>query len=261
MKTKFKLGGILAIIAAIIGIICHYALFFQFYQAGMHAEAAEPGCEILLEWVHPLLANMGLLAAALFIVSAYGFFTQRRWAFSLSVFGLILTLLGSFFVNIPFMAACLPPVYFALFFPYTIIYFLMVVLVQRLSWSRTLLALLTGICYILCWMNGIASTSRIITIGADLFTLVQKLHFVAMVGMAVVTAGILLKPREWQRVLGLTAGVTELIVGIPLGIVTTQELGRFSLFSLAPIISLALVIIFVWPGVWKKWTGGEEKAE
>lgn len=261
MKTKFKLGGILAIIAAIIGIIGHYTLFFQFYQAGMHADAAEPGCEILLEWVHPLLANMGLLAAALFIVSAYGFFTQRRWAFSLSVFGLILTLLGSFFVNIPFMAAGLPPVYFALFFPYTIIYFLMMVLVQRLSWSRTLLALLTGICYILCWMNGIASTSRIITIGADLFTLVQKLHFVAMVGMAVVTAGILLKPREWQRVLGLSAGVTELIVGIPLGIVTTQELGRFSLFSLAPIISLALVIIFVWPGVWKKWTGGEEKAE
>jgi hypothetical protein len=197
----------------------------------------------------------------LFIVSAYGFFTQRRWAFSLSVFGLILTLLGSFFVNIPFMAAGLPPVYFALFFPYTIIYFLMMVLVQRLSWSRTLLALLTGICYILCWMNGIASTSRIITIGADLFTLVQKLHFVAMVGMAVVTAGILLKPREWQRVLGLSAGVTELIVGIPLGIVTTQELGRFSLFSLAPILSLVLVIIFVWPGVWKKWTGGEEKAE
>ena len=236
MKTNYKLGGILAAIAALIGIVGHFVLFFQFYQAGMHAEAAEPGCEILLEWVHPLLANLGLLAAALFTVSAYGFFTQRKWAFSLSVFGLILTLLGSFFVNIPFMAAGLPPIYFALFFPYTIIYFLMMVLVQRLSWSRTLLALLTGICYILCWMNGIASTSRMITIGADLFTLVQKLHFVAMIGMAVVTAGILLKPREWQRVLGLVSGLLELIVGIPLTIATAMDLGRFSLCGLAPIL-------------------------
>ncbi len=261
MKTNHKLGGILAAIAAVIGIVGHFILFFQYYQAGMHAEAAEPGCELLLVWVHPLLANMGLLAAALFAVSAYGYFTQKRWAFTLSVIGLILALLGSFFVNIPFLAAGLPPIYFALFFPYTIIYFLIMVLVEKISWPRTLLALLTGICYILCWMNGIASTSRIITIGADLFTLVQKLHFVAMVAWAVVTAGILIKPREWQRVLGLAAGATELIVGIPLGIVTSQELGRFSLFSLAPIISLVLVVLLVVPGLWKKWTYFKESAE
>lgn len=258
MKTNYKLGGILAVIAAVIGIVGHFVLFNQYYQLGMHAEAAEPGCEILLEVIHPILANMGLLAAALFSVSAYGFFTQRRWSFSLSVVGLILALLGSFFVNIPFLAAKLPPVYFALFFPYVILYFLMMVSVQKVSWSRTLLALVTGITYILCWMNGIASTSRIITIGADIFVLVQKLHFVAMIGWGVVTAGILIKPREWQRVLGLTAGATELIVGIPLAIVTTQELGRFSLFSLAPILSLVLVIVLVVPGLWKKWTKFEE---
>lgn len=258
MKTNYKLGGILAAIAAVIGIVGHFVLFFQWYQAGMHAESAEPGCEILLEWIHPLLANMGLLAAALFAVSSYGYLTKKRWAFALSVFGLILALLGSFFVNIPFLAAGLPPVYFMLFFPYTIIYFLILILVEKISWSRTLLALVAGICYILCWMNGVSSTSRIITVGADLFVLVQKLHFVAMIGWAVVTAGILLKPREWQRVVGLAAGATELIVGIPLGIVTTQELGRFSLFSLAPLLSLVLVVLLVWPGLWKKWTKQDE---
>lgn len=261
MKTNYKLGGILAAIAAVIGIVGHFVLFFQWYQAGMHADSAEPGCEILLEWIHPLLANMGLLAAALFGVSSYGYFTKKRWAFGLSVFGLILALLGSFFINIPFLAAGLPPVYFMLFFPYTIIYFLLLILVEKISWSRTLLALVTGICYILCWMNGVSSTSRIITVGADLFVLVQKLHFVAMIGWAVVTAGILLKPREWQRVVGLAAGATELIVGIPLGIVTTQELGRFSLFSLAPLLSLVLVVLLVWPGLWKKWTKHEDSVK
>ena len=243
MKTNYKLGGVLAALAAVIGIIGHYILFNQFYQLGMHAEAAEPGCEILLEVIHPILANMGLLAAALFSVSAYGFFTQRKWAFSLSVVGFILALLGSFFVNIPFLAAS---------------YFLMMVRVQKVSWARTLLALATGITYILCWMNGIASTSRIITIGADIFILVQKLHFVSMLGWGVVTAGILIKPREWQRVLALTSGATQLIVGIPLAIVTTQELGRFSLFSLAPLLSFILVILLVIPGLWKKWTKYDE---
>ena len=261
MNRKDLWGGLLATVAALMGIIGHTVLFFQWYRIGMGAESAEPGCEILLEWIHPLLANMGLLGAALFAVSAYGYFTKKRWAFALSVFGLILALLGSFFINIPFLAAGLPPVYFMLFFPYTILYFLILILVEKISWSRTLLALLAGICYILCWMNGVSSTSRIITVGADLFVLVQKLHFVAMIGWAVVTAGILLKPREWQRVVGLAAGATELIVGIPLAIVTTQELGRFSLFSLAPLLSLVLVVLLVWPGLWKKWTKHEDNGK
>jgi len=59
MHKRYKLGGILAAIAAVIGIVGHFVLFSQWYQAGMHAETAEPGCEILLVWVHPLLANDG----------------------------------------------------------------------------------------------------------------------------------------------------------------------------------------------------------
>lgn len=258
MKTKFKLGGILMVLAAVIGIIGHFVLFFQWYQIGMHAESAEPGCEILLKTIHPLLANLGILGAAIFAVSAYGYFLKRRWAFPLFVIGIILALLGSFFVNIPFMAAGLPPVYMILFVPYLLIYFLMNRFVEGISWSRTLLALLAGIAYIVCWMNGVSSTSRIITVGADIFVLVQMLHWVAMLGWGVVTAGILLKPKEWQRVLGLVSGVLELIVGIPLAFVTAQQLGRFSLFALAPIVCLILVVLLVIPGLWKKWTRYEE---
>jgi hypothetical protein len=48
------------------------------------------------------------------------------------------------------------------------------------------------------------------------------------------------------------AGVSELVVGIPLTVVTMGQLGRFSLFALAPIICLILVILFLWPGWWEK---------
>jgi hypothetical protein len=157
------------------------------------------------------------------------------------------------------MAANLPPIYFPLFWPFVLFYFLFLRAVGKLSWSVTLTALLTGIAYIFCWMNGVSSTSRIITHGDPIFVLVQRLHWVAMIGWAVVTVGIIMKPKEWMRVVGLVAGVTELVVGIPLTVATAQQLGRFSLFALAPISCVALIILLTWPGLWQKLTRSEEE--
>jgi hypothetical protein len=258
MNTNERLGGILAVIAALMGVIGHFVLFQTWYQIGMHAESAEPGCEILLKYIHPLMADFGILSGVLFAVSAYGFFARKNWAFFLSVIAIVLALLGSWFINVPYMAAGLPPIYFPLFWPYVILYFLFMRVVGKVSWSITLLALLTGIAYIFCWMNGVSSTSRIITHGAPIFVLVQRLHFVAMIGWAVVTVGIVMKPQEWMRVVGLSAGATELAVGIPLALVTAQQLGRFSLFALAPISCLILIVLLVWPNLWQRLTGQKQ---
>lgn len=255
MKINHRLGGILAVIASLMGIIGHFVLFQKWYEVGMHTQSAEPGCEILLKYVHPAMSDFGILGGVLFAVSAYGFFAKKNWAFFLSVVGIVLSLLGSWFINVPFMAASLPPVYFPLFWPYVLIYFLLMKLVGRLSWSRTLLGLLTGVAYIFCFMNGVSSTSRIITHGAPIFVIVQRLHVLAMLGWAVVTVGILIKPRDWMRVVGLVAGAAELAVGIPLAVVTAQQLGRFSLFALAPVTCLGLIVVLVWPGLWERWTG------
>ncbi len=257
MKDKNVFGGILATINALIGIIGHFILFLNWYHIGMGAESAEPGCEILLKYIHPAMADLGILGGVFFAVSAYGFFTRKNWAFLLSVIGIVLALLGSWFINVPYMAADLPPIYFSLFWPYLVIYFLMTRFVGQLSWSRILLALLTGIAYIFCFMNGVASTSRIITQGAPIFVLVERLHWVATIGWAVVTVGLLTKPKGWMRVLGLLSATTELVVGIPLAFVTAQQLGRFSLFALGPIVCLILVVILVWPGLWERWTGSD----
>ncbi|HSR21575.1 MAG TPA: hypothetical protein VLL49_11730 [Anaerolineales bacterium] len=252
MKPNYRLGGILAVISALMGIVGHSILFVNWYRVGMSTPSAEPGCEILLKYIHPMMADLGLFGGILFAVSAYGFFTKKAWAFVLSVIGIVLALLGSWFINVPYMAAGLPPAYFPLFWPYLLIYFLLMRTVGHISWSRTLVGLLTGMAYIFCWMNGVASTSRIITIGAPIFVLVQRLHWLAMLGWAVVTAGILIRPQDWMRVVGLVAGTTELVVGIPLALVTATQLGRFSLFALAPIACLALVVLFVWPGFWER---------
>jgi hypothetical protein len=254
MKVKWVLGGVLALVGAVMGIAGHIILFLAWYHTGMGAESAEPGCEILLKYIHPALADLGLFGGALFAVSAYGFFTRAKWAFPMAVFAIIPALLASWFVNVPYMAANLPPVYFVLFWPYLVLYFLLVRLVGGVSWQRTLLALLAGMAFIFCFMNGVSSTSRIITHGAPIFVLVQRLHWVACIGWAVVTAGIILQPKEWMRVVGLVSGVLELSVGIPLAFETAMQLGRFSLFALAPIACLILMVLFTWPGLWQRMT-------
>jgi hypothetical protein len=110
-------------------------------------------------------------------------------------------------------------------------------------------------------MNGVSSTSRIITHGAPIFVIVQRLHVLAMIGWAVVTVGILTRLKDWIKVVGLTAGAAELAVGIPLAVVTAQQLGRFSLFALAPATCLALIVILVWPGLWERLTRQPETNE
>ena len=76
-----------------------------------------------------------------------------------------------------------------------------------------------------------------------------------MLGWGIATVGIIMKPKEWMRVLGISAGVLEIVVGYPLAVITAQELGRFSLFSLAPITSTILVVLLVLPNVWEKIMG------
>jgi hypothetical protein len=259
MVDRKKLAGYLALLGSVLGIVGTYMIFLKWYTPALHAESAEPGCEILLKYLMPALSDFGILGGVLYAVSAYGFFTAAGWAFPLVVLANVLALQGSWFINVPFMAADLPPVYFIIFWPNLLLYFLFVKVVGRVSWRRTLLGLLTGMTFIFCFMNGVASLSRIIVLpGMHIFVIVQRLHWIASIGWGAVTVGILLQPREWMRVVGLSAGLLELIVGIPLAIVTARMLGRFSLFSLAPFFSFILTTMFVWPSVWQRLTRSED---
>jgi len=252
MNKNLKLGAYLALFAGVLGIVGHFVLFLNWYHTGMGAESAEPGCEILLKYIHPAMADLGIFGGVLFLVSSYGFFKKEGWAFLTTAIALVLSLLGSWFINVPYMAAGLPPVYFLLFWPFLILFFLFARPVAQIPWNRTILALVTGIAYIFCCMNGISSTSRIITHGMPMFTLVQRLHWVAMIGWAVVTVGLLIKPQEWLRPVWLISAVTELVVGLPLAFITAQQLGRFSLFALGPIACIILLVLYFWPNLWAR---------
>jgi hypothetical protein len=258
MKNKNRFAGSLAILGGVLGIAATFLIFMQWYGPARTAEAAEPGCEILLKYLMPALSDFGILAGVLYLVGAYGFFTNAGWAFPVVVLANVLALQGSWFINVPMMAAGLPPIYFIIFWPNLILYFLFMKLIKGLSWGRTLLGFGTGMAFIFCFMNGVASWSRIITIGKPIFFIVQRLNWVAFIGFGIITVGLLLKPKEWMRVVGLASSVLELVVGIPLVVLTTISLGRFSLFSFGPITALVLLILFLWPGMWQKLTNAAE---
>jgi hypothetical protein len=257
MKRKRQIAGILAVVAGLLGILATYLIFMQWYGPAQTAEAAEPGCEILLKYLMPALSDFGILAGVLYLVAAYGFFASAGWAFPVVILANVLALQGSWFINVPMMAAGLPPIYFIIFWPNLILYFLFTKWIGERSWGLTLLGFATGMAFIFCFMNGVASWSRIITIGRPIFLIVQRLNWVAFIGFGVLTVGLLLKPKDWMRVLGLSSALLELVVGIPLVVATTISLGRFSLFSFGPIMALIILVLFLWPGMWEKLTNGQ----
>jgi hypothetical protein len=138
----------------------------------------------------PALSDFGITAGVIFLVSSYGYYTGQKWAFPASIVASALALQGSWFINVPMMAAGLPPIYFTIFWPNLLGYFLLVKVVGERSWKRTLLGLGTGMAFIFCFMNGVASWSRIITIGTEIFVLVQRMNWIASIGFFVVTVGV-----------------------------------------------------------------------
>jgi len=260
MEKNRKTGIILGTIGALMNIVGIFTIFMLWYERAQNMEAAEPGCEMLLKYIMPGLSDVGIIAGVLFAASAYGFIIRKRWGFPVMVIGSILSLQATWFINVPFMAAGEPPVYFTLFWPNLILYFFIMRTVGSRSWPHTLLGMFTGMGFVLCFMNGIASWSRILTIGTELFYFVQRLNWFSSIAWGIVTAGILIRPKDWMRVLGLGAAFTQVMVGTPLAVETTIELGRFSLFSIAPIISLILFIVLLSPARFQRITATREEA-
>lgn len=244
-----RLGAGIALVGGLLGVIGTFWLFTAWYQPMMAAEAAagRPDEEKIVRFIIPLLADIGILAGTCWAVAAYGFFARLRWAWPLAVVANVLALQGSFFPNIPAASRGLPPAFLLVFVPNLIFYFLLLHGVGKLDWGRILLSLFSGMAFVLCFMNGVASTDRIMVIGAPLYIAVQRLNWLASIGWGVFTIAMLIRPLEWQRALGLAAGLLGVVVGYPLGMAITLSFGRFSMFYVAPIFCTGLLAALLLP--------------
>ena len=249
MKQNYKLGFVLALIGALLGIFGSFLIFTRWYEPMMAAEiaAGRPDEETIVKFIIPALSDFGIIAGVLWAVAAYGFLSKARWAWPVAVTANVLALQGSFFPMIPAASRGLPPVFGIIFAPSLVIYVLLLLFVGRVSWKVLVFSLFSGIAFVLSFMNGVASTDRIMVIGTPLYVAVQRLNWIASIGWGVFTIWLIVKPAEWVRVVGLSAGLLEAVAGLPLGAATTLTFGHFSMFFPAPILSLILIAVLMLP--------------
>jgi len=233
----------MCLVAGLMGTLGAFLLFVEGYRPLIEAEltAGRPDEAFIVTYLVPLLTDLAIAGGVLWLLAAYGFASAAGWAVSLAVVANVLSLLAGFFPMIPAMSRGVIPSYALLFVPNLIFYFVLLGYVRPTQRGVLVLSFLSGIAYVLCFMNGVASIDKIIVTHRPLFIPVQQMSWLSSAAWGLFTVALLLR-RPWVRELGLGAGAAATISGFPLAVSTTLELGRFSMFSPAPLLSLALLV-------------------
>lgn len=269
-KKKKSAGILLSAIGGILGVIGHTLLFIMYYEPYQAAMLAPPpagvGTDAIIVAFLPIIADFGIISGILYLLCGMGFYYETEWAYPTAVIANIFALLAGFWPFIPAITVAQPPVYMPIIFlPNLLIFFGLLLYVGKISKIQTLFALTVGIAFVMTFMNGVASTNRIlgvnagrvtgnIEIAAPIYVLSQRINWVAAFGYAAVTFCILLlNEKEWVRFIGIGAAILCLLGGMPLAILNTIDKGgEISMFFFAPILTIPLLLIFLWPAFWNR---------
>jgi len=248
MKEKQQAGTVVSLVGAVVGIIGVFVVFMLSYEPMIAVEiaAGRPDEAEIVKYFIPFLSDLGIVGGAIWAIAAFGFSKKERWAWNVAVIANVISLLTGFFAMIPAMSRGLFPLFLFIFIPNLVTYLLLLAHVRKVDGKIILLSLLSGMTYVIVFMNGIASTDKIILQQGTVFVTVQRINWIASIGWAIFTVALLTR-KKWAVPVGLGAGLLALTAGIPLAVATTIETGRFSMFSPGPILALVLLIILFVP--------------
>jgi len=185
----------------------------------------------------------------------------------LGLIGSTLSLLAGFFPMIPTMSRDATPVTAAVFFP-SLVLWAGLLFVRKTDWKVGALAFAAGLAYVLSFMDGVATIDKIqLSVGQDalngMYVMVQQINWWATIAWAVFIFA-LLGRKPWAQVVGIGAGLMAALGGFPLAVVSTLEVGRFSMFAPSPLLSVALVVILMLPAtrhLLADWVSGKEQVQ
>ena len=251
MKERSKVGAAISLIGAILGIVVIYASFFQVYDPIMASEMADgrAGGEIIADgvsiskYVMPIVNDIGIIGGVVWAVAAYGFMKRENWAWSTAILANVLSLL-SFFMLIPAMSRGISPIYAIVFIPNIIAFFLLLLYVHKIDTKIIAISTVAGMAYVMAFMNGVAATDQMLSGGGTPFVVGQRLNWIASIALGSFVVALLTR-KKWTLQLGLGAALLTLVAGIPLGVVMAMESAKFSMYFLAPILALFLMISLV----------------
>ena len=275
-KINYTLGAWLAIIGAVLGIALNYAFFMALYQPLMAAifDKSGVGSLMVIKFLLPAFTDVGIIAGILYAISAIGFFKKAKWAYVLAVTANVLALWTSFWPMIPVLDVIgvgyteLTPLHIFIFFPNIILYFLLNGTTGKRNLGRLVVGLLTGMAFIMAFIDGTASLNigymkglGLVEGDNSLYVMANRLFWLAAFGYGIITVGIMCFPKEWIRMLGIGSAIICMLFGFPMGIITTLAKGEISMYLGAPVISVVLIVIFLIPSLWNKIMKLEEVKE
>ncbi len=257
---NYKLGLYIALFGAFIGLVVYPLVFLDQYRFMMYAEYIKGesledgggvGCMSIVKWYYPAFTDVGVLSGILFLLTAiYGFRNKEKWAYPAAIIANVCVLMTSFWPMVPAIDTGHFPMHIFVFIPALIMYVGFTRYVKQMPWSRVIFGMLVGMAMITSFMNGIASTQRIMTLPDALYKITQRINWFAGIGYIAVVVGILIRPKAiWLKRTLFLAVTAELFMGYFLGLTMTLEKGAFSMFLLGPIFTTIIVIVILT----KKW--------
>lgn len=275
MKNNYKLGAILSVLGMLAGVLTLYYLADTYNTViDAHFNAGQWEESNTVRFVYAILGWLGIAAGALSGAVLYGFLTKRPWAWFWGTIAATVLLLAGFFPMIPAGDSGLPVPTMVVFGLAAVMWFGML-FVGGVDYKIIGLTFTAGLAYVLTFIDGVAPISKFQTtfqaagtsasqpIDAfwnGMYVMSQQVNWWGAAAWAIFIFAAI-KRKSWAVPVGIFAALMSMIGGYPMGIYNVTQVGRFSMFLPAPILSTILLIVILLPGTQKLITGWQEKGE
>jgi hypothetical protein len=254
LKNNNKLGAILAVVGILTGLLILY-LMASIYNVNIDGKITDgrPDEAITVQIVFATLSWLGVSAGALWVVALYGFINKTDWAWFWGTVAATVQLLVGFFPMIPPASIGLPTPTMWVFMIAIVLWFGML-FIGGVALKIITLAFVSGLAYVLTYIDGVGAISRYQTEAKGfinaMYAMSQMVNWWGAVAWAVFIFA-LIKRKSWTIPMGVFAASMSMFGGFPVGITDVVIKGRFSMFLVAPVISMGLLIYLLLPGTKK----------
>ncbi|MFA7290250.1 MAG: hypothetical protein WC055_15355, partial [Melioribacteraceae bacterium] len=136
-------------------------------------------------------------------------------------------------------------------FAFALLLWLGMLLIGGVKKKIITIALFSGIVYVLTFIDGVGAISRYQTsqdsFAIGMYAMGQMINWWAAI-VWVVFIFALVKGKSWAYPMGIFATAMSIFGGYPVGLTDIFQIGRFSMFLVAPVMSTIMLIIFLLPG-------------
>ncbi len=255
MKGNNKLGIVLAIVGILTGLLTYY-LMADIYNPTIAGKLAggRPDEAVTVQIVFALLGWLGITAGALWAAVLYGFVKKLEWAWFWGTIAATVQMLVGFFPIVPPSSIGMPFPTIWVFALATILWFGML-LIGRVKIKVVALLFVAGLAYVLTFMDGVGVIAYFQLSMEDsfmngMFAMSQQVTWWGAAAWAMFIFAVL-KKKKWTVPLGIFAASMSMLGCYPMGITNMVQLGRFSMFLPAPVISTVLLVIILLPSTQK----------